>query len=226
MKIGVVSCEKYRDAWEPFVKLFRKFWPDCPYDTCILTDYSNQWEIDGVRLSPICQPKSWAQIVAAWAENASIKKHDAVLVLQEDFFLNAPVNQSLIERGVEVLKARDAAMVRLYPCPGGEKDYGDSHFAEIPKGTRYRVSCQASLWEPSVLCWIASHCDTPGEFELDGTELSNRVDRPFLAWKREVTPWPMQYYCSAISRGKWEPAALEFCRQQGVEVDTSMRGVA
>lgn len=147
-------------------------------------------------------------------------------MMQEDFFINAPVNELLIQKGLDQLQERNAAMVRLYPCPGGDIPYGDKWYAEIPKGVAYRVSAQASIWDPISLYRIASHCDTPADFEIKGSELSNYIGEPFLAFRRDVQPWPLSYYCSAISRGKWEPAALEFCRANGIEVDLSMREVA
>jgi hypothetical protein len=151
---------------------------------------------------------------------------DGILLLQEDFLLNAPVHQDLIGHALEQMQSRNAGMVRLYPCPGSDEDYGDPHVGIVRKGSAYRISCQASIWRPDYLHAIASQCgDTPRDFEINGTRIAESLPDEVLAWKRESEPWPIQYYCSAISRGKWEPAALEFCRQQGVEVDLSLRGV-
>lgn len=29
--VVVASCDAYADLWEPFFRLFRRYWPDCPY---------------------------------------------------------------------------------------------------------------------------------------------------------------------------------------------------
>lgn len=209
MKIAVASCIAYADCWEPFLKLFQKFWPQCPYEVLFITDKDSPG-------------RAWCTVVSDYAKSQS----EPILLLQEDFLLNAPVNAELVEHALNELQNRQAAMVRLYPCPGSDEDYGDPYFGRICKGTRYRVSCQASIWEPSALYAIASRCMTPAEFEITGSLLSNALEPEFLAFKREVQPWPISYYCSAISRGLWEPAALEFCRQHGINVNTSMRGIA
>lgn len=209
MKIAVVSCWKYRDAIPPFLALFRKFWPDCPYEVLVVDDRNNLVQ-------------SWCSVVADFASS----QKTPVMLMQEDFFINAPVQGHLIEHALHELKSQQAAMVRLYPCPGSNENYGDTHFGRISKGTAYRVSCQTAIWNPAILHEIASHFDTPAEFEIEGSKLSDSFSEPFLAFRREVKPWPLEYYCSAISRGKWEPAALEFCRANGIEVDTSMRGMA
>lgn len=210
MKIAVASCVAYRDAWQPFLQLFRKFWPTCPYELLFITDEKNPGQ-------------SWCSVVAEF----SSQQKQPVLLMQEDFFLNATVNELLIEKGLQQLEERKAAMVRIYPCPGGDIHYGDKWYAEIQKGTRYRVSCMASIWEPRILAEITSKCgETPFDFEISGSKLSNDYKEPFVAFRRDVQPWPLSYICSAISRGKWEPDALEFCRQQGIQVDLSLRPVA
>lgn len=210
MRIAVASCVAYCDAWAPFSALFRKFWPTCPYELLFITDERNPGQ-------------SWCRVVAEFAA----QEKQPILLMQEDFFINAPVNELLIVKGLQQLEERNAAMVRIYPCPGGDIPYGDKWYAKIPKGTRYRVSCMASIWEPRILAEIASKCgETPFDFEITGSKLSNDYKEPFLAFRRDVQPWPLSYICSAISRGKWEPHALEFCRANGIEVDTSMREVA
>lgn len=225
MIIAVVTCRKYRDCLLPFFSLFRKFWQTCPYKVWLVTDSHDTGPIPDKDCRVHCagESKSWCEVVASFA--ASTKEN--ICVFQEDFLINAPVNELLIVNGLQQLEERKAAMVRIYPCPGGDIPYGDKWYAGIPKGTRYRVSCMASIWDPRILAEIASKCgETPFDFEITGSKLSNDYREPFIAFRRDVQPWPISYICSAISRGKWEPHALEFCRQQGVEVDTSMREVA
>lgn len=209
MKIAIASCLKYRDAWGPFLALFGKFWPNCPYEVVLVTDSDSPG-------------KPWCHVVSDFAAAQT----QPILLMQEDLFLTAPVQKDLIERALGELRSQNAAMVRLYPCPGANEEYGDRHFGRIAKGTAYRVSCQAAIWTPSALREIASHFETPAEFELAGTPLSDRFDAPFLAFKRDVHPWPMEYLCSAISRGKWNPDAITLCERHGIPLDRSMRAVA
>lgn len=225
MRIAVVSCRKYRDCLLPFFSLFRKFWVNCPHEVWLLTDSHDTGPIPDKECRVFCagESKSWCSVVTDFARAYT---DEAILLMQEDFLINATVNELLIEKGLQQLIERNAAMARIYPCPGGDIPYGDKWYAEIPKGTRYRVSAQASIWDPISLLRISSFCETPSDFEITGSELSDHITEPFLAFRRDVQPWPLSYYCSAISRGKWEPAALEFCKQNGIEVDTSMREVA
>lgn len=204
----------------------RRFWPTCPYEVCLLTDRvprseTHRYGYGG--FTYILESESWCRIVADFAARHG---DQPILLMQEDFFINAPVNELLIVNGLQQLEERKAAMVRIYPCPGGDIPYGDKWYAEIPKGAPYRVSCQASIWRPDALYRIASQCETPSDFEIKGSKLSNDFEEPFIAFRRDVSSWPINYFCSAITRGEWEPAALQFCRANGIEVDTSMREVA
>lgn len=229
MRIVVVSCWKYRDCWKPWFQLLEKFWPQCPHEVYLVTDVPEDRSFDYGAFNQnqvmyVSKETQWTRILGEF----SGRYHDQpLLIFQEDFWINATVNELLIEKGLQQLQERKAAMVRIYPCPGGDIPYGDKWYAEIPKGTRYRVSCMASIWNPRILAEIASKCgETPFDFEITGSKLSNDFDEPFLAFRRDVQPWPINFYASAISRGKWEPAALAFCNANGIEVDLSMREVA
>lgn len=226
MKIAVISCWKYRDAWVPFFALFKKFWQDCPYEVVLLTDqYSGELAPDEMYVW-LTRDHSWCKGLAEFSQSKWLNGEDCML-FQEDFLINAPVNQSLIEHALGQMKSRKAGMVRLYPCPGADEDYGDPHYGIVKKGSAYRISCQASIFRPDYLHAIASRCGlTPRDFELVGTEIAKSLPDEVLAFKRDSGPWPLSYYCSAISAGRWNPDALEFCRKNGITVDTSLRPIA
>lgn len=204
MRIAVISCEAYRDAIKPFFALMDRFWSDRPYPLTLYTDAPGE---------------SWCSVVARCAQ----KSDDAVMILQEDFFLSAPVNQPLIDHALEQMKARNAGMVRLYPCPGADEDYGDPYFGIVKRGSRYRISCQASIWRSDFLYAIASQFNTPQEFELMGSGLSDALPSEVLAFKRDVKPWPLEYLCTAIVNGKWSQGAKQLCDSLDIEVNWSMR---
>ena len=232
--IGVISCYAYRDTWKPFFSLFRKFWPFCPYPVYLLSDILESF--DYVRhLSHksgpeemFCWPnETWCGIAAKFAEQA-IERHELILLIQDDFFLSAPPVPYLIERAAHRLIDRNAGCVRLYPCPGADApdDPPDPHYGLVSPGAPYRISCQVALWRPDYLLQIASHTrNTPADFEIKGSNFSNSLPDPIYAFNRDVQPWPIQYLCSAISRGKWTKEAREFCRRHDVSrhLDWSMR---
>lgn len=206
MRVAVISCVGYSDAWDPFDQLFKKFWPNQDYD--LVTDSHSPG-------------KPWCKVVAEYAAALN----EPVVMFQEDMFLTRSVDADLIQYGINRMKQHtDVGAVRFYPCPGASDWSSDPYFGQVARHTPYRNSLQLTAWQPHYLRAIAERYDTPSEFELLGSSWASR-HRPELvfAFKRDVQPWPVEYICSAISRGKWEPTAIAYCAEQGIKVDTSKR---
>lgn len=212
MRIAVITCEKYSDCWDPFLALFRKFWPDCPYPVAFHKEQN--------------AGDTWCSVVRRCAQEAG---DDPILLMQEDFWLNKPVGQAVVAHALELLKSRAAGVVRLYPSPGGTEDIGDSYFAAVPRGTRYRISCHASVWRPGYLDEIARGAmwttGEAGDFENLGSPYADALPQEVLAFKYELQPWPVDYIASAVGRGKWNPDAIRLCEEHGIPLDRSMRPV-
>lgn len=221
MRVVVVSCFAYRDCWVPMFALLDKFWPNHPPVTLLTDETGDAGLPERVSVVELEVRASWCRILSAYCRNTA---EDFLMVMQEDFFLSAPVQQHLIEHALEQMKERNAGCVRLYPCPGGEVEYSDPYFAIVPRGTQYRVSCMAAIWSPQYLRAIASRFNTPAEFELQGTPFSDTLPDEVLAFKRDVQPWPMEYLCSAIGRGLWSQDAKKLCDAHSIDVDWSLRG--
>lgn len=221
MRIVVLSCHAYRDTWKPFFSLFRKFWPNCRYPIHLVSDSIEESdEICGIQPFPT-GTANWCTSFSMFAEDYS---EDPILMLQDDFFLTRPVNSELVQRGLSLMNGHIGA-VRLYPCPGAEMDSeGTEYFGTIPHGFPYRVSCQASLWNPGFIRDICAQdrVVSARDFELNGGPWADQHS-PFevLAFRRDITPWPLEYLCSAISRGKWDPDAKRLCDLHGIDVDWS-----
>ncbi len=226
MRIAILSCAAYSDTWNPFFRLFKRFWPDCKYPAYLITD---RFDETGYLFDPeqtdyltgwSSQGGTWCEILIDFIDSSD--DIDPILVFLDDFWLNAPVNTALIQRGLEQMKEMNAGCVRLYPCPGPDEEYGDEHFGIVPRGARYRISTQAALWDPSYLRQIASQCDSPWDFEIKGSVLSNDLEQPVLSFKRELQPWPVSYY-GAVRHGQWAPAVKPFMEEMGIPVDWSRR---
>ncbi len=224
MKLAVISCWKYRDAWHPFFALLERFWPSCPYELWLLTDREDDSRLAGHDVRVWTASGSWCAILKSFADHCG---DEPILLMQEDFFISVSVHQERIQAGLDELIIHDAGCVRVCPMPGAESDYGHGQYGSIPRGAQYRISCQAAIWNARYLSMIATHAaGTPEHFEIEGTLLSNGLSQPVLAWKRDVKPWPIDYICSAISRGQWDPNAKRLCDEQGIIADWSMRRFA
>lgn len=219
MRVAVISCEKYSDAWHPFFELFRRFFYCSPeWSYWLLTDFVGNNTLP-MPWTVFEHPGTWCETLKAFADQSD----EPFLLMQEDFFLNAPVSDLNIRYALKQMEVKNAGAVRIYPCPGATSEYGDALYGLVDKRTPYRISCQATIWKPQFVSAIAARCNTPAEFELNGTQYSDLMPEPVLAWKRQVEPWPIQYICSAIGRGKWDPNAKALCDKYGIQADFSRR---
>src|SRR4051812_34105133 len=88
VSVVVSSCDAFFDAWRPFAFFFRKFWPDCPFSVCLITN-----ELD-VRSSTIRAIRVGHD--RGWASNMQIAMQQIatpyILYFQEDYFLNTHID--------------------------------------------------------------------------------------------------------------------------------------
>jgi hypothetical protein len=216
VKVAVISCWNYRDCWQPFRALFDQFWPDHPPIT-LITDRAGK--VGGYGDVFQYESLSWCAILKAFADQCS----EPILLFLDDFFLSAPVQTELVEHGERILQEERAGCVRLYPCPGGDEDYGDSHFRRVSQFAPYRISTQPAIWDPTYLSKIASRFNSPWEFETAGTLYSRELEQPVFAFDRDVKPWPLEILCTAIVRGEWSHGAKTLCDAHQIPVDWSQR---
>ncbi len=223
MRIAVASCWKYRDCWRPFFTLFNKFWPDCPYKVWLLTDH---YQIDDHledRHIFVHESPSWCAILKAFCEQYG---DEPILLMQDDFLLTAPPHIDLIEEGAELIKNDESiGCVRLYPCPGADYRIGTHHYGPVNRGTPFRTSTQAAWWNPKYLRDIANASTTIQQFELRGSVYACALPENVVSWVRAIEPWPLEYICTGIVKGKWTRAALALCKEHGIAVDTSLRPI-
>ena len=225
MRIAVASCWKYRDAWGPFFALLERFWPNHP-QTHLLLDKCDDLKLIPSNVNLFTSPgeakTSWGGRVADFAD---AYPDEPILLLQEDFFLNAPISGEFVQYCVNHMKDRDAASIRLYPCPGADDYCGNDLIGLINRDSRYRVSCQATVWEPSVLAKLTRLFRKPSDLELHGTNYAaEHIPQDMLAIFRDSRPWPISYICTAIVQGLWMPEAKRFCDALDIQGDWTMRG--
>lgn len=222
MKVAVMSCWAYRDAWFPFFSLVKKYCPDYN-DLWLVTDRFEQAAIDQlpVKISVYeAGPRTtWCQQLSWFAKTCN----EPFIMYLEDFFPTTPPVMPLIEHGVKLMSDRGAGCVRLYPCPGSDEEIGDEFYGGVSWKASYRISTMTAIWNPEFIQKIANRNSSPWEFELRGTEMTRSMQTPILAFKRDVKPWPVEYICTGITRGLWTPSAKQFLEREGIKADYTLR---
>ena len=110
----VTSCDGYHDVENPFITLWRKFWPDCPFETVLLSETVPCAGFDRVILTG--KGKCWCEMLAEALDQI---RTPYVILLMNDYYLEAPVDTANILRRLDQAKAYGAANLRLMPNPPG-----------------------------------------------------------------------------------------------------------
>jgi hypothetical protein len=217
----VVSCDAYQDLWEPFFTLLFRYWPDCPYRVFLGSNYATYPDR---RVTPLAigEDRNWSSNLVKMLESIP---SDGVLLLQEDFLVDRPVQTERITQLIGYAEVKEAACLRLMPIPGPDDPCGDHpELGMIRKGAAYRVSLQAAWWRKKDLAAIVRGGESPWQFEHLGSHRSNELSAPFLSL-REGVGYPLDYYTTAVLRGFWEPGAVALCRREHIPVDLRRRRV-
>ena len=218
MSIVVSSCDAFFDAWRPFAFFFRKYWPDCPFAVHLIT---NRLEVESswLRALPVGRDKGWASNM-----QVALSRVDTpyVLYFQEDYFLNAPVNEERLASDFEFALRNDAASFCFYDLSQLEPEFADNRdrFAVVPDNSKGRTRLQATLWKRDALQSLLVPGEDAWNMEARGSERTGGMLMYSYGRNDEA---PIRYLMSGIVRGLWNPEALALCRKHGVRIRPAFR---
>jgi len=221
----VTSCDAYRDVEAPFLKLFRKYWSDCPFELVLLTETEKSGDakcgeavssplIEKERRGPHSfdrtiatgKGKSWSKMLAEALDQIATPY---VIMLMNDYYLESSVDTNLILRRLAEAKEKDALNYRLCPNP-----------PRAIKNMAYSVSCKAGIWNRQFLRDLAAKTKSAWEFERYGSFMFDESDpRPLLVTKTQEFP-----FLDVVHKGYWEPWGVELLKREGIDYDFSLRG--
>lgn len=214
----VASCDRYADLLPPFSALWRKFWPDCPFETVLVTETEpqNRSELCFDRIVACGSGGNWcSRLVRALNEIQT----PYVMMLCDDYYLKATVDTARIMRRLGQAREFDAANLRLIPNPRPTQPHcGD--LMEYRKQTAYCIATQAGIWNREFLRGLADGRSSIWEFERYGSFSVADEKRPLL-----VTPTQEFPFVDAVHKGCWEKFGIAVCRENGIEPNLSVRGL-
>lgn len=210
----VISCDKYSDIWAPFFHCFRRFWPECPYPTYLLTNHLTP-DFQGVAVIQIGTDLSWSENVLNALKSLD---EDYVLMFIDDLLLNRKVDLRRLEQIVQWVAIERPPYVQLVQSEVPDSPYNDLVGRVLP-GTLYRTSTVLSLWKKETLQALLKPGESAWDFELIGSARSDSFGDFFRSWADifQVT--------NCIIKGKWFPPSLNTIRKLGVPLDLSVRKV-
>lgn len=211
LPILVVSCDRFSDVWPVFFTLFFRYWPDCPFDIYLGSNYL-RYEHPQVTTITVGEDTSWAHGARLMLESLS---SEYVLLFLEDFLLTEPVDSDKVISLCELLKTLGGNCLLLRAdSPSVERASVPGHpvITEVMPGELWRVSLGTAIWKRSVLLSLL----TDGESAWDTEWLGSR--------RSDVLPGFYSTVSVAIARhngleaGKWKRYNLPLLRREGIAI--------
>ncbi len=227
MSILVLSCDKYKDAWDGFFDTKEKYWPDCNFKTYLVTN-NFPYEREGV-ITLDEGDVDWSTRF----RNAVIKANTPYIsVFLEDSFICEKVDNHLIndlinfaeEHKVSWLNLEDAFDYRLNIVK--DKEYYADHLFIIPKNLNYAVDTCAAVWDKAYLLETIGPEDYGAwQFEIDlCKKAASEEGIPGLLLCDDRQPFNVTKQ-PIIIQGKYYRPGLKFFRNRGYIINTGDREI-
>jgi hypothetical protein len=232
--ILVNSTDGFEDCWYPFFTLFDKYWNGTKANI-MLNAETKQFSYSGLNIT--CsnvgernptQQLAWGECLMRCLDKIST---DIILYLQEDYFINAPVDVEQINAFTEIMLERQYSHISLVTFSNAGPWYSTKYplLWEVDQKASYRISLQAGLWcKERLRLYIRRH-ETPWQFEVWGSKRAHRIKDTFLCVSRDVfdnhSRQIIPYEPTGIVKGKWNrDVVYRLFLENGIEVDYSKRG--
>lgn len=216
--ILVMSCDKYSDLWEPFVRCLKKYWPDCPASVYFVGE-SKSDPHNAFRKSILCGTHlEWTDRLGVALKEVT---DDYLLLLCDDYLLCDRVNNEILESILSFSKKHRIGNFRLNPNPMPSQtlpSIDGIEVGEYPPGASYRIATQAGFWQKEYLKKFTNLGTSIWGFERMGSKLSNRFEERTLCSLRQVFPFE-----DAVHKGKWERSGLRLCERNDIRIDPIAR---
>lgn len=223
--IIVNSCDKYRQTWEPFFKLFKKNWSSCKYNIVLNTETETLQESYGLNITTINSPSKYS-----WSKRLLnvLRKIDStyVLFLLDDEFLLSQVSVHDFETALSYLRDNKDVGYILLRHSEKQKVLMEERFFERSKITeKYLIVLLSSLWRKDYLMKLLRSHESPWDFERFANRRALRMKYKIMQYSNSF-PVIFDYDDRSIGlqRGKWLPDTKSMLESNNIYIDYDVLG--
>jgi hypothetical protein len=169
LTIVVNTCDAYQDVLGIFFYALRDCWPDCPYPVVINTE-SNRHDYPA-QVHNYRSPSG----IDDWGDRlrSTLSSIDTefVMMLYDDFILDAPVSNERVKAALQLLQSKAHAVVTYLintdlplqaPLTCGM-------FIPLKDKVEYRLNSAPAIWRKKALMNYTAAGDTPWAWEVFGS---------------------------------------------------------
>ena len=227
----VNTCDSYEDAWLPFFKLLKKYWPDREYPIVLNTETKKfNFEDLGIKTINVKNNNKRSTWSSRLADVLDQIDSAYILFFLEDFFITDYVDNSKLTEVIEWMK-KDSN-IGVFSFNTVEKNKYNDTISDKYVGYQlrnrkgpYRFNCQVAIWRKDVLRKSLRKYENAWEWELIGNRRSRNFKEQFYTLT-SMKDMIFKYDCEnvGIVRGKWRlPGVKELFEKENINIDFSIR---
>lgn len=217
LAILVYSCEKNNDMWTIFIRLFKKYWGDCPYNIFLLTDKCGDIsKADGFD-DIIIKDSSWYDMINAGIDRAGTP---FISLWMDDYLLCDYVKSDDVEKIMNHAEEYKAANIRLYESDmiKAEPFVKNTSYSLYKPGSAYSFTTQVGIWNTKCLKSYLNPKWSAWDFERVGSVTIVDKKHPLLGTRDYFFP-----YIEGVRKGKWMREGASLCQHAGIKLDYNIR---
>ncbi len=230
--ILVLSCDKYKDAWNPFFILFKKYWPSCNFPVFLGVN-EQDFTFEGIQVIKSGKALDWSN------DTIHILKqipYDYIILILEDYFFQRPVDTKWLDECIAFTKEKNASFMRIasfrkdhFPMYPFEISNENKRFGVNQNNGPYALNLQAGIWKKSELIELIKPGESPWEFEVNASIRSKNQNKLSLAIVESSNSnsivGPLPYLCTAITKGVWMREAINLCKKENIKLVQNTRSI-
>jgi len=221
--IIVNSCDKYYQAWEILNYSYSKYWPDCPWDIVVMTNYLEAPMGKSTKLGSVL---SWTSMMKNTLNQIETPY---VLLHLDDYFFTDYIDTNLFLDYVRIMERDNITHLRITPATDGIEDYPlDNRFKLIKKDSIYRTSLSPAIWNTKQFkSFLADGEDmwqfeTQGRYREQGRSLILAVKENQFRCVDRDNPDPKWHGLRSIERGEWFDGAIKYIKEEKLNISLSI----
>ena len=165
LSIYVSSPDSYSDVLAVFLKGYRRYWSDCPYEF-ILTTNTKSYE----GITCICNNKQNDTWVERTIAALPVIKSKYVMLMCDDIILSDNVDNSLIERLLDYMDSHEIRYCNLGPTPKGSKIKSFPLLRSVNKQIPYAINLQFGIFRKDLFVELL------GDGSLSAWDIENSIN--------------------------------------------------
>ncbi|WCM92448.1 hypothetical protein M5C99_19135 [Acidovorax sp. NCPPB 2350] len=209
----ILSCDRYRDLWSPFMVQFRKNFSN--HHPVYFGSNEIPCHEEGVHPVLSGPDHDWSSSFRSILKQVPARK---VFVLLEDLLVASPIDPARFQHCVDFMGRKDALHLKYWNHIKTDGDADDPMIGYFSRGAPYRATV-AAFWDKEYLLGLLLDGENPWNFEIMGSYRTSYSDG-FYGVKE-----PLFDFVNLVEKGSWIPGSLEWAVKEGLPLDISKRPV-